>query len=202
MNSKLPDVQRSVTSLSLLERLKEDEVPAWDRFVDIYSPLVYRLCRVSDVPADEAADVLQEVFCAVNRNVDKFHRDRPGDSFRGWLCTIVRNKIRDHFRRQAKRPKAIGGTDMMRRIDRIADLDLSSSNDGAVFDSDSSIIHQVIQSVRGEFEERTWEAFWKTTVEGISPVDVAEVLGVSKWAVYQAKSRVLRRLRRELAGLL
>jgi RNA polymerase sigma-70 factor (ECF subfamily) len=206
MNSISPrkDFSResSVTSLTLLERLKKNEHPAWERFVEIYSPLVYRLCRVSAVPADEAADVFQEVFRAVDRNIDSFRRDRPGDSFRAWLCTIIRSKIRDYFRRQAKRPKAIGGTDMMHRIDQIADLDLSSSIDGAVFDSDSSIVHRAIQSVRGEFEERTWAAFWKTTVEEISPVDVAELLGVSKWAVYQAKSRVLRRLRCELAELL
>lgn len=205
MNSTSPkrkhEVSDSVTSLSLLKRLKANDNEAWQQFVRVYGPLVYRLCRVADVSADDASDVAQEVFRAVDRNIVRFRHDRPGDSFRAWLCTIVRNKIRDHYRQRAKRPKAVGGTEMQRKIEQLADLELSSTTDGSPFDSDSDIVHRAIQSVRNEFESRTWEAFWKTSIDEIPPIDVAQLLGVSKWAVYQAKSRVLRRLRHELEGL-
>jgi RNA polymerase sigma-70 factor (ECF subfamily) len=55
--------------------------------------------------------------------------------------------------------------------------------------------------VRGEFENRTWEAFWRTAVEDRPARDVADELGMSVLAVYKAKSRVLRRLRQELGDL-
>ncbi len=55
--------------------------------------------------------------------------------------------------------------------------------------------------IRGEFEERTWQAFYRVTVEGQAAKHVAENLGVTPSAVRLAKSRVLRRLREEMAGL-
>ena len=56
--------------------------------------------------------------------------------------------------------------------------------------------------MRGEFEERTWQMFWRVVIEGHSPVALAEELGVTPAAVRQAKSRVLRRLKEEMGELL
>jgi RNA polymerase sigma-70 factor (ECF subfamily) len=55
--------------------------------------------------------------------------------------------------------------------------------------------------VRSEFEERTWQMFWRVVIEGRSPVALAEELGVTPAAVRQAKSRVLRRLKEEMGEL-
>jgi RNA polymerase sigma-70 factor (ECF subfamily) len=60
----------------------------------------------------------------------------------------------------------------------------------------------LLDLVREEFDPRTWTAFWRTAVEGDRPADVAADLGVSAWAVYKARSRVLQRLRTELDRLL
>ena len=194
--------QASVTSTTLLQRVKGQDEKAWEHLVQLYAPLVYRVCRVKHVPADEAADVVQETFRAVARNIGAFRRDQPGDNFRAWLATIARNKVRDHFRCRAARPAAVGGTEMQVQIQQIPDLDLDDSADGSRFDSQGSVIHRAVELVRAEFEPKTWEAFWRTTVEGVAVDDVASQLGVSKWAVYQARSRVLRRLRQDLEGLL
>jgi RNA polymerase sigma-70 factor (ECF subfamily) len=56
--------------------------------------------------------------------------------------------------------------------------------------------------VSGEFEERTWRAFWSTAIEGRSPVDLAGELGMTPAAIRQAESRVLRRLKQEMGELL
>ncbi|HEX7378644.1 MAG TPA: sigma-70 family RNA polymerase sigma factor, partial [Pirellulales bacterium] len=56
--------------------------------------------------------------------------------------------------------------------------------------------------MRAEFEESTWRACWYCVVEGRAVAEVAAELGISRNAVYVAKSRVLRRLRQELEGLL
>ena len=52
------------------------------------------------------------------------------------------------------------------------------------------------------FDRQTWHAFWRFVVQGDSASDIAADLGVSIWAVYKAKSRVLQRLRAELDGLM
>ncbi len=60
-------------------------------------PLDLRWCRQQGVQAANAPDVMQGVFREVFRDIGRFRRKRPGDSFRGWLWTVTRNRIRDHF---------------------------------------------------------------------------------------------------------
>src|SRR6516165_9836782 len=83
------------TSPSLLLRVQANQSGAWERLVDLYAPLVYHWCQRAKLPPQDAADVFQEVFRSVAEHVVSFRRDRAGDSFRGWLHTITRNKIND-----------------------------------------------------------------------------------------------------------
>ena len=55
--------------------------------------------------------------------------------------------------------------------------------------------------LKSEFETRTWDAFWRATVEREKAAVIAAEMGMTVHAVYQAKSRVLRRVRQELDGL-
>lgn len=188
------------TSSSLLERVKANQPEAWERLVDLYGPLVYRWCRQSGVAADDAADVVQDVFNAVAGHMAEFRRERPGDSFRAWLATITRNKIRDHFRRLGHRPQAKGGTEAQQRLLQIPEPPDPSDPSGR--SADGLVSRRALELVRAEFEDRTWEAFWRVAVDGQAPVHVADDLGMSTHAVYKAKSRVLRRLRQSLGDLL
>jgi RNA polymerase sigma-70 factor (ECF subfamily) len=192
------DHDSSATSRSLLARVRTDDPAAWDRLVDLYAPLIYRWCRRWDLPEQEIADVFQDVFQAVAAHIGDFHRDRPGDTFRGWLRTITLNKVRDHYRRQGREPGGAGGTEAQLRFAQLPDVG-SSDEEGSGFPR--GLLRRVLELVRGEFEERTWRAFWLTTVEERSPADVAAELGMSPGAVRVAKSRVLRRLREELGDV-
>ena len=59
----------------------------------------------------------------------------------------------------------------------------------------AAVVHQAIDLIRGEFQERTWQAFWRLTVVGDSAAAIAEDLGINEKAVRQAKYRILCRLR-------
>jgi RNA polymerase sigma-70 factor (ECF subfamily) len=194
--------QPSNTSTSLLERAKSRDADAWNRLIELYGPLVYWQCRNKHIAPPDAADVVQEVFRAVDRKLSEFRRERPGDSFRAWLSTITKNKINDHFRRQARNPAApVGGSDMQAQIHLAPDHAPESSLDGGQFDARTDLVQRALRLVQGDFAEKTWRAFWRVTVEG-QPTDmVAQALGMSKASVHQAKSRVLSRLRQELQGL-
>jgi len=194
--------QSDDTSLTLLQRAREQDGQAWQRLVALYAPLIYRVCRVAGVASHDAADVVQEVLTATSRSLGAFHSDQSGDSFRAWLLTISKNKIRDHFRRRAKSPPAVGGTDMQLLMQQVPQLTWESSSDGGQFDSNSNLMRRAIRLVRRDFAEKTWSAFWKTTIEGCDPQEVAHQLGISRSSVYQAKTRVLRRIREEMKGLL
>ena len=190
----------SSTSLSLIERLKDDDADAWRCFVKVYGPLVYQWCRKSGLQASDAHDVLQDVLRSVLNNIQAFRRDRAGDSLRGWLWTITRNKLRDQIRGIASRPQAVGGTDAHHQLEQIPEV---PSEDCDVEGSEGTnlLIHRTMQLIRQEFEDRTWQAFWRSSVECQTAAEIAQDLRLSKGAVRQAKYRVLKRLRQQLDEL-
>jgi RNA polymerase sigma-70 factor (ECF subfamily) len=63
------------------------------------------------------------------------------------------------------------------------------------------LFHQALGLIRDEFEQRTWQAFWRMAVDNRTSAEVAGELGMTTNAVRMAKSRVLRRLREELGEL-
>jgi RNA polymerase sigma-70 factor (ECF subfamily) len=188
------------TSTSLLERAKSQDEKAWEQLVELYSPLVYAWCRKAGLQPADAADVGQEVFRAVARKLGDFHRDREGDTFRGWLRTITRNKLRDLAADLRRSPAGFGGIDGSNELDRFSDESLDTEADLA---SDRQIVYQrALEVIRTAFEERTWRMFWLVVIEDKPAEDVARELQVTVNAVYLAKSRVLRRLRDEFADVI
>jgi RNA polymerase sigma-70 factor (ECF subfamily) len=186
------------TSNTLLERIRDRDEDAWVRLLHLYAPLVLHWCRHWGVQGQDAEDVRQEVFQAVTVGLDRFHRDQAGDTFRGWLRAITRNKLRDHFRHRHKQAPAQGGTDAQRQILEVADPELPDDSEEAL----GGLYRRALELVRSEFERHTWDAFWRCAVDGLSATDVARELGMTSAAVRKAKSRVLHRLRQEVGDLI
>jgi RNA polymerase sigma-70 factor (ECF subfamily) len=197
-----PSSQSSLVSSTLLDQLRAGRAEAWERLVRLYGPVVHRWCRRSGLSADDAADVLQEVLAALLRHIGDFHRDSPQDSFGGWLAAITRNKVRDHYRRRCGEAEARGGSTAQRRLAEIPEPpELSEASIEPDADFHAWLSRHVLESIRAEFEPRTWDAFWRTTVDGRPAAGVAADLQMSVPAVYMAKSRVLRRLRQAMSEL-
>jgi RNA polymerase sigma-70 factor (ECF subfamily) len=190
----------SVTPVSLLERLRARDAAAWQRVIQLYGPLVNFWCRRAGLHAQDAEDVAQEVFAAAAAGLDRFHRDRPGDTFRGWLRGITRNQVLLHFRRRHNQPQAEGGSAAWQNLQEVSDpLAQPDDEERAAIEQ---IYLRALDQVRGQFEPATWQAFWLTAVDGRTPTELAAELGMTAASVRQAKSRVLRRLKQELGELL
>jgi RNA polymerase sigma-70 factor (ECF subfamily) len=201
-NTTPGSASQTSTSRSLLERVRADEPAAWERLVGLYAPLVYHWCRQYGVQEHDAADVFQEVFQSVAAHIGGFRRERPGDTFRGWVRTITHNKVLDHFRRRGREPQAAGGSEMQQRLSEApAESDVSGddSRDGAL---ERGLFHRALELIRADFEDRTWRAFWRTAVDGETAHEVGIELNMTPGAVRVAKSRVLQRLREELGDLM
>ena len=187
------------TSSSLLEQVKTGQSEAWARLVDLYGPTVYRWCRQHGLAAEDAADICQEVFGRVASGIARFRREKPDDSFRGWLWTITHNKAKDHFRRCAGRPSAAGGSDHSGFLAGLP-ADSRDVSDSQEQTPDQALVRRALEALRAEVEPSSWQAFWRIAVEGQSSAEVARDLGLTPSAVRQAKYRLLRRLRQMLEG--
>jgi RNA polymerase sigma-70 factor (ECF subfamily) len=186
------------TSLSLLQRIRTNDQDAWRRLVQLYTPLVRYWCGRWGVRADALDDLVQEVFQAAASSLPSFRRDRPGDTFRGWLRGISRNVFLMHLRRSTRQPQASGGSDAFALLQEVPDGAADNDPPPEV----NGLYRRALEQVRSEFEERTWQMFWVTIIDGRSPVDVAADYGVTPAAVRKAKSRVLHRLKTELGDLI
>lgn len=184
------------TSRGLLSRARGHDPEAWERMVALYAPLVLHWCRQWGLREDDAADLFQEVFQSVAAHLGGFRRD-TGGTFRGWLRTITRNKVNDALRRRRREPPGVGGSEARSLLAQLPEP-AAIGDDGSADRAVSGLLRRALEMIRGEFEPRTWQAFWQTAVEGRLPKDVAADLGMSGGAVRVAKSRVLHRLRAKL----
>ena len=180
------------TSLTLLDAMRGESQEAWAKFVHTYGPLMLVWCRRCGLRDEDAADVCQEVFVGLPKSIHLYDPTVDGATFRGWLWTVVRNRLRDLCRRQLNQPVGTGGTTAMIRIASIPDRSPETSEDVA------NLHLRVLTQLKSEFKESTWTAFWRVVVEEDAVADVANDLGTTVWAVYKARARVLARLKAEL----
>ena len=179
------------TPPSLLEQLRQpNDQQAWQRFVDLYTPLLFYSARRVGLQDSDAADLVQEVFALLVRKLPEFAYDQD-KGFRNWLRTVLMNKWREIGRRNAL-PTA-GAVPERAAPDEIAAL--------ADEEFRRHLIVRALELMKAEFQPATWKACWEYAAVGRPAAEVAAELGVSVNAVYLATGRVLRRLRHELAGL-
>jgi len=188
------------TSVSLIERIANAPTDDdWGRLDDLYQPLLRAWMARAGVPVSDADDLVQDVLLVVFSEVAGFERRRQG-AFRAWLRTILAHRVRDYFRGQKYRPTATGDSDFLRRLDELESPDSALSK---LWDRehDQHVAAALMRRVQRDFAPATWQAFRRHVLEGEPAAQVAEALGLSLNSVLLARSRVLKRLRQELAGL-
>jgi RNA polymerase sigma-70 factor (ECF subfamily) len=185
------------TSLSLLERAGDEDPQAWSRIVMLYAPLVTHWCRRMGVSRQDCDEVMQETFIAVHASLSDFHRQGTG-SFRSWVRSITRHKALDYFRRRKQEPPAAGGTLAYQALEHLPHQEGPEEEAAEL----SGLYRRALELIRAEFEPRTFQAFWRSVIDGQSTDAIAAELKLSPVAVRIAKSRVLARLRMEVGKLI
>lgn len=190
------------TSLSLLQRLKGDrEAPDWNRFVNLYDPLLRAWLRRHSLLVDDSDDVVQNIMAVVVRKVSEFEHNGRTGAFRTWLKEITARCLHSYWRSRKNQPAGVGGSDVQALI---ADLQDPQSEASQEWDRehDRFVMRKLLDDLKTEFEPKTWLAFQRFALEQIPAAKVAEELDISANAVFIAKSRVLARLRQESQGIL
>jgi RNA polymerase sigma-70 factor (ECF subfamily) len=190
------------TSASLLQRLRERaDATAWQRLMDLYTPLIRGWLRRHNVMPVDSDDLVQEVLAVVVRRFPDFEHNRRTGAFRSWLKAITINCMRDFWRAKRVRPVAAGGPDVP---DLLAQLEDPGSQLSQLWDRehDLHVTRRLLELIRPQFSAQTWTAFQRVALDGEAADVVAADLGITVNAVFIAKSRVLARLRQEAEGLI
>jgi len=196
------------TAPSLLVAAQEGRPDAWNRFVHLYGPLIYRWVRRSGLQSSDAADVTQDVLLSVSNDLPRFDPSQVGAKFRAWLWTVTRRRIVD-WRRGRPQELAMGSSVLASAVavDAISTHQSQWNELSDIPPTDcrtdtQTLLRRAVAIYRDRFDSKSWQAFWATVVEGRQPDEVAQTLGISRWNVYKSRARILQRLRTELAGLL
>lgn len=180
------------TRISLLHRIVDKtDSAAWMDFCAIYETAIYRIARKYGLQDADAREVSQEVLLRVSRRIESFDTTQSG-RFRAWLSTVARHSTIDLLRR---RPRE-------KTLDSLTQHEFqelpANENDMQVFaiEEQREQFRWAAESVRANESEVNWQAFWRTSVDGLAGQVVAEQLGMSVGAVYVARCRTLAKIKR------
>jgi RNA polymerase sigma factor (sigma-70 family) len=187
------------TRESLIRRVRDPgDSRSWDEFWRLYEPLIAQYLRRLRVSPHDSADLVQEVYLKLRREMPRFSLDHARGQFRGWLRRMTDNTVRDHFRNLKRRQDRLeDAADYMRAVQE-------SFDDGAQRDAvrerewRQNVLETILQRARQEFAGRAnlWACFEKTLIQRLPAKQVAAELGIEKVNnVYVYAHRVLTRIR-------
>ena len=183
------------TRKTLLLKLRDPEdTEAWEEFAALYTPLIFQFCLRRGVQNADAADVTQEVMRAVAGAIGRFEYDASRGTFRGWLYTVTRNKLNNFFNRRKKEPQGTGRTTIQTMIEAHS-VDVEADWES---EYNQRMLHWALEHVKSEFETRTFEAFWRTSIEEEDVTIVCDEMELTPGAIYSAKYRILAKIRKVL----
>jgi RNA polymerase sigma-70 factor (ECF subfamily) len=183
------------TRLSLLGRLRRTpgDESAWDEFVARYGPKIRAWCLCWRLQEADADDVTQAVLVRLAAKMRTFVYD-PSGSFRAWLKTLTRHAWYDLVNDRGR--GGSGDSQVLAALHTVAARDELEARLAEAFDLE--LLEAATANVKSQVEERTWEAFRLTALEGLSGAEAAARLGMSVTNVFKAKSNVQKRLREEV----
>lgn len=190
-----------VTSATLIERLKDkDDEESWNRFYEIYSPLILAFSRSKGCNQELAHDILQEAMVILLSTMPKFDYSPKKGRFRNFLLTIVMGRIRDTYKRE-KWYCSLASETKSDWVMGIEDTRLEIP--GKKWDQlwKHNLFHHALENVKTKINKLTYQSFALYVLADKSTEYVAKQLNIEKNAVFQHKNRVMKLLREEIKTL-
>ena len=193
------------TSTEFLVQLQGQNSKAWEDFMHFYVPLIQYWCRRKNdrLTRAERQDILQDVLAKVSVAIVKFDLTREARNFRGWLRRITENRICDFLREKAKDENVVrlcSDPDHLNIPIQPPEM-LESADHECEANEQCVLMKQVLDRIKSEFREKSWEVFHLLFVAERDSSEVAEMMNMKGDAVRQIRSRILKRIREEYAQL-
>ena len=186
------------TRATLLLRLRDQaDSLSWREFHMRYGELLYRYARSRGASHADAEDVVQEVEMYLFKAMEGFEYDTRKGRFRAYLRSAVVHALSRRFSKEAREAAMVDP----HNFDHLAGDKEASADARWEREWQLHRLRWAMRSIAGEFDPPTLEAFEMYALAGRSVAETADKLGLSKASVYQAKSRVLKRLKERLDTL-
>ena len=166
---------------------------AWCDFVALYGPLLHYWARHVACTREEAEDLVQDVFATLVTKLPQFSYDSR-KTFRGWLRTVALNRWKDLRRRTARVAHGLDGA-------AVVDTDADPAEQFWQHEYRGLLLQRALNLMKTDFPN-SWEACYQVLVDGRPIPEVAAEHAMTANALHQAKFRMIKRLRQELAGML
>jgi RNA polymerase sigma-70 factor (ECF subfamily) len=184
------------TRASLLVRIKDRRnSAAWEEFDAIYRPMLYRFAMSRGLDDASAEDVVQQCMAAIHEHIGGFEYDPTRGRFKGWLRTLVNNRVRNLLRDRHGRPA--DSQDFKR--DQAREPSPEEAFDNVWMEEH---LKHALRLVRDEVDEGTFAAFQRYVIEEQSVERVCDELKITANQLYKIKWRVTQKLGEKLKDLL
>jgi RNA polymerase sigma-70 factor (ECF subfamily) len=178
------------THTTLLARISAGADPdAWREFQDRYAELILRFAHRHGLQPADCEEVLQDVLTALSQAMPGFRYDPAKGKFRSYLKTVTAHAV---YRRLSQKRPMVPLED--EEAARAAYAVEPESEQAWEAEWRQYHLRRAISKIASEFNRADLAAFDAYALGGQSAQAVAVALGLSIDQVYQAKSRILRRL--------
>ncbi|WP_159520424.1 RNA polymerase sigma factor [Sunxiuqinia indica] len=186
MNSYIPH-----SDLNLVRSLRKSDHDAFEMLFKRYGQKLFMFSLSYLKEADQAEEIVQEVFLKVWTN--RFSL-KTGTSFQSYLFTIAFNSIKKSFNRKAKENQF--------RLELVDQLD--DGRDCVEYENNFQLVLTKLDGFISEMPERRKEVFIRRKQHGIPVKQIAEEFGVSAKTVEnqitEAMKYLKKRFEEELPG--
>lgn len=183
------------TRSSVLRAVADTEnEAAWGRFFDLYAGFVFAIARSKGLSAEDADDVVQNVFAELAQKMPTFEYDRTKGKFRSYLLELVNWRVIDKLKANK------------READSLKDYSDEIRADGAGTFAESqwqsAALNEALRRLRQEANPEHFAAFVESTVEGLGTETVMKLHGLTRDNLYQIRARFTAKLKPLVAAVL
>ncbi len=176
------------THLTLLDRLSAgSDAAAWREFQDRYGQLIRGMARRQGLQDADCDEIVQEVLTILSRAMPGFRYDPSKGLFRSYLKTIT---MRATFARKHRQPAVVGVELFMEKAMDEDALEASWEMEWRQYH-----LRRAMHVIDQEFNASDRAAFAAYAIRGEDADKTAQNLNMTIDQVYQAKSRILKRLK-------
>ena len=180
------------TRSSLINRLKATiNGESWEVFFNTYWELIYSVARRKGLSEADSQDIVQETILKVHKSLERFQYNRERGSFKGWLRTITRSRLVEHYKKQQRQPP----TQQPRENEDDPLVNLADPQ-GPELDRiwseewSRSLIQRSLTFLKEQVSLKQYQIFKCHCIDEWSVKEVCDALNVNAAQVYMAKQRV------------